>query len=92
MCVVARTEAQALLVTNFVVDTVEPTTVSAGFVLFDLQNGRLTLSFSEPINRLSVQPEYITLTQLFADADSSYTLTGGSVIDTQDSTRFTHCR
>ena len=78
--------------TNYVEDKTDPVvTATVGFEKFDLNLGRITLAFSEMINRESFQFKLVTV----ADEDSKtraktpFTLTGGTIVETEHKTKLT---
>ena len=61
---------------TFIPDSTRPTILL--FEEINLANSTLTISFDEPVNASTLDPTAITLQNLFEQAVSTYTLTGGS--------------
>jgi hypothetical protein len=79
--IVARPQASALLVRTYTADAVQPRLLASGFVGFNLDTGRLTLSFSEAVDVATFDTSAVTLQNSYlqglrADGLSKYSLAG----------------
>ena len=87
--VTARSTSAPLPVAQHFADLIAPALTNNGFSLFDLNLGQLVLSFNEAVRIGSVNVTSLTLQNFYDSPETTYTLTGGSVLTQDDGPEIT---
>jgi hypothetical protein len=88
---IADTTTNALPCIDYTEDVTDPKLITAGFRQLDLNNGEITFSFTEAMNRNSIVPSKISLveTPVSIPGATSQLLTGATVVSSRDNTELT---
>ena len=70
-------------------DLIKPSIAGSGFRLFDLNAGQIVLSFNEAVRVSAMDVLELTLQNFYDSPDTSYRLTGGTVLTASDGPEIT---
>jgi hypothetical protein len=87
--VVARVSGNPVPVAQHFADLIRPSIAGSGFRLFDLNAGQIVLSFNEAVRVSAIDVLELTLQNFYDSPDTSYRLTGGTVLTTSDGSEIT---
>lgn len=87
--VVARGPDNPVPVAQHFADLIKPSITGSGFRLFDLNAGQIVLSFNEAVRVSAIDVLELTLQNFYDSPDTSYRLTGGTVLTASDGPEIT---
>jgi hypothetical protein len=75
-----------ILAADYTADEIAPAVVTRGFTSFDLNSGQITLSFTETVDRSTLDGTTITLQSFIDSPDYTFTLEPVTVVSSTDGT------